>query len=352
MSKKIRVALLYGGRSTEHEVSLRSARSIYAALDKKKYEPVLIGVDKQGKWLASEESAALLESTISAKQTKEISVPGFSQEMRQAVDVVFPVMHGSYGEDGTMQGLLKLAGVPFVGPSVLGSAVGMDKEVAKRLLRDAGIGIADFILVRKHQAADAKFVAFKRKLGVPMFVKPSNAGSSVGVSKVRNEKEFLAALHTAFKYDTKVLVEQAIEGREIECAVLGNESPQVSIPGEVTPTGHDFYSYESKYLDENGAAIEIPARLSPAIKKKIQKVALDTYQTLCLEGMSRVDVFLTKDNKVIVNEVNTIPGFTSISMYPKLWEASGLAYPKLLDMLITLAIKRYKQEAALSTSLK
>jgi D-alanine-D-alanine ligase len=364
MKHKIKVAILFGGKSAEHEVSLQSAKSVYEALDKNKYEPVLVGIDKKGKWHLSSSSKFLLNDSNPKliklnNQSKEISVvPG--EEAKQLVpmggegesrgiDVVFPVLHGTFGEDGTVQGLLKLMDVPFVGPSVLGSAVGMDKEVAKRLLRDAGIPIAKFVCFKAHEKNQISFSKIKKELGLPLFVKPANLGSSVGISKVKNEKEFKKAIDDAFLYDSKILIEEYIKGREIEVAVLGNEHPRASTPGEIIPT-HEFYSYEAKYIDENGALLQIPAKLPKPVVKKVQELAVRTFKVLECEGMARVDFFVTKSGKACVNEINTIPGFTKISMYPKLWEASGVKYPELINRLIQLAIDRFNREKKLKTS--
>lgn len=359
--KKIRVAILFGGKSAEHEVSLQSAKSIVDAIDKNKYEVVLIGIDKQGRWLLSDHSNYLLNETnpklISLnKSNNELAVlPGneerqmvsLSQDSVDNIDVVFPVLHGTLGEDGAMQGLLKIMDVAFVGADVAGSAVGMDKDIMKRLLRDAGIPIGKFITIRKPD--DVSFKEAKKVLGTPLFVKPANQGSSVGVHKVHNEAEFAKAITDAFLYDRKVLLEEYIEGREIEVSVLGNEDPIASVPGEIIPY-HEFYSYEAKYIDEDGAGLQIPAKLPKDIEKRVRELAIKTYQTLNCEGMARVDSFITKDNKIFVNEINTIPGFTKISMYPKLWEATGIVYSELIDRLIQLAIERHKKIKTLKTS--
>ena len=357
-NKKIRVGILFGGKSAEHEVSLRSAKNVYEALDKEKYKPVLIGIDKKGKWLLEDGSRFLLERGNAGQEERGESValvpqsegrvtnferPGSSE----TIDVVFPVLHGTFGEDGTVQGLLKLANIPFVGAGVLGSAVGMDKDVAKRLLRDAGIPIARFKTFREGDTVE--FQEIVRALGVPLFVKPANLGSSVGVHKAHDEKEFRAAVKDAFRYDRKILVEEFIKGREIECSVLGNEDPIASLAGEVIPT-HEFYSYEAKYLDENGAALEIPAKLPSEIMKRVQNTAVRAFRALECEGMARVDFFIKENGDLFVNEINTIPGFTSISMYPKLWEATGISYSELVDRLILLAIGRFGRESRLETS--
>ena len=345
MAKKLKVGILFGGRSTEHEISVRSAASVLAALDTKKFTPVLMGIDKSGTWLDAMESAKLLKGEKLPKRKPDL-MPKFSSK----VDVIFPVLHGANGEDGAMQGFLKLVDIPFVGPGILGSAAGMDKDVTKRLLKEAGIDVADGLVFKAHERKGIKFASVKKVLGLPMFVKPANAGSSVGVSKVRNEKEFYAALDTAFKFDSKLLVEAAVIGREIEVAVMGNEHPVASIPGEIIP-GEEFYSYDDKYASTSASVSKIPADIPKKVGQEIQKIAVKAYETLTLEGMTRVDFFYTNDGKMLINEVNTLPGFTSISMYPKLWEASGVPFTELVTKLIELAIARHMRENALTTTL-
>lgn len=318
--KRIKVALLYGGKSTEHEVSLRSAENVADAIDKNKYAVEKVLIKKDGTW------------------SKDIS--------KIDADVFFPILHGPYGEDGSMQGFLKILNKPFVGASVLGSAIGMDKDVMNRLLRDAGISTKKF-LAFKDKNIDFNYV--EEKLGLPFFVKPANTGSSVGINKVKDKADFKKAVAEAFAFDSKIIIEEFIEGREIECAVLGNEHQKVSVPGEII--NHDeFYSYNAKYIDENGAELIIPAQLDKKIIEEIQRIAVQVFQVLECEGMGRVDFFLTKDNKIVVNEINTIPGFTSISMYPKLWEESGISYTKLIDTLLQLAMERFEKESKLKTS--
>lgn len=348
MSQKINVGVLFGGKSAEHEVSLRSAKNVVEAMDKEKYNPVLILIDKAGKWFFSDQNLQNTGKEVALVPQGEGNIIEILKgEVAERVDVVFPVLHGTFGEDGTVQGLLKLAGVPFVGAGVLGSAVGMDKDAMKRLLRDAGLPTAKFLVYRNPIAVNFDDVA--REVSVPFFVKPANLGSSVGVHKVHNEAEFANAVEDAFQYDTKIIIEEFIEGREIECSVLGNENPIASLPGEVIPT-HEFYSYEAKYLDENGATFGIPAKLPEDTVKEVQRLAIETFKALCCEGMGRVDCFLLPDGRVVVNEINTIPGFTSISMYPKLWEASGIGYTELIDKLIQLALERFGKEQKLKTS--
>ncbi len=361
--KKIRVGIVFGGRSAEHEVSLQSAKNIIDAIDTNKYELVLIGIDKQGQWHLDEESRFLLPATESELPELAITgenlalVPG--QQNNQLVassgekrlgslDVVFPVLHGPFGEDGTVQGLLKLANIAFVGAGVLGSAIGMDKDVMKRLLRDAGIPVARFVAANKYSSKPIDFDAARDQLGLPLFVKPANLGSSVGIHKVTDRDEFERAVRDALNYDDKVLIEECINGREIECSVLGNDNPIASVPGEILPR-HEFYSYEAKYLDENGAVLEIPAKLSSETLERIRQLAIRTFTVLCCEGMARIDFFLRNSDEIIVNEINTIPGFTRISMYPKLWEATGISYSELIDSLIQLAIERFEREKRLKT---
>jgi D-alanine-D-alanine ligase len=352
MAKK-RVGILFGGKSVEHEVSLQSARNVCEAVDQTKFEVVLIGIDKAGMWHVCD--AALLGAATSPSaelaagaageslalvpgETERALVGTGSQRVLPRLDVVFPVLHGTYGEDGTVQGLLKLANVPFVGAGVLGSAVGMDKDVAKRILRDAGIPVTRSITLTTRTAVAASFEDLAGKLGAPFFVKPANSGSSVGVSKVRDAAGWAAAL-----------AEEFIRGREIEVAVLGNDSPQASVPGEIIPQ-HDFYSYEAKYLDENGALLRIPAELPPAVRDRVRQLAVDTFVALECAGMARVDFFVCADGRVYVNEINTIPGFTKISMYPKLWEATGVPYGQLIERLLDLAIERHQREQQIETS--
>ena len=355
MKRKIRVAILFGGKSAEHEVSIRSAKNVADAMDKSKYDVALIGIDKQGHWLPPQKSAALLgKPSVPPSETSIALAPGengliTSAEEPQAgqIDVVFPILHGPFGEDGTVQGLLRLANVPFVGAGVLGSAVGMDKDVMKRLLRDAGIRIGKFLV--STVAAPVSFSEARAQLGLPLFIKPANLGSSIGISKVKDEESYREAMQEAFAYDTKVIIEEFIKGREIECSVLGNENPIASVPGEVI-VHSEFYSYDAKYLDENGASLQIPADLPEETKKAVQEAAVKTFKVLCCEGMGRVDSFVTDDGRVFVNEINTIPGFTNISMYPKMWEASGISYSQLIDKLIKLAIERFEKQRKLRTN--
>ncbi|MBN1848098.1 MAG: D-alanine--D-alanine ligase [Deltaproteobacteria bacterium] len=363
MSNKIKVGILFGGKSAEHEVSLQSAKNILEAIDRDKYDILLLGIDKQGQWHMGNESEFVLHKdnprlialnksndhlALIPGQARENLVDLKKKESIHQIDVVFPVLHGPFGEDGTVQGLFKLAGIPFVGAGVLGSAVGMDKDVMKRLLRDADITIADFIAVQSHERTTISYHEIRKRFGAPFFAKPANLGSSVGVHKVHNENEFMPALDDAFRFDTKIIIEEFVDGREIECAVLGNEDPRASVPGEILPS-HEFYSYEAKYIDEQGAVLEIPAKVPENASSKIRDISIKAFKTLCCEGMARVDCFLKKDGSVVVNEINTIPGFTSISMYTKLWEASGIPYGELIDQLIQLALARHEKEKGLQS---
>lgn len=365
-NKKIRLGVLFGGKSAEHEVSLISAKNIIEGLDREKYDVFLIGIDKTGEWrlrdgysyLLNKDDPKLIELNASNECVALVPTPSGKElvncsgnQLQEALqlDVIFPVLHGTYGEDGTVQGLLKLANIPFVGAGVLGSSIGMDKDVMKRLLRDAQIPVAKFLVLHTYNKESFDFESIVAQLGCPFFVKPANLGSSVGISKVRNQQEFASSIENAFLYDRKVVIEEFIQGREIECSVLGNDHPVVSLPGEIIPQ-HEFYSYEAKYLDEEGAQFQIPVCLPADVTEKIQAMAVKAYRTLCCEGMARMDFFLKENGDVYVNEINTIPGFTKISMYPKLWVASGLSYSNLLDRLIELAIERHQNESRLKTT--
>jgi D-alanine-D-alanine ligase len=362
MSRKVRVGVVFGGRSAEHEVSLQSAKNVLDALDPAKYEPVLIGVDRAGRWHRQAEARLLFETARSLPEVSGREVALVARGERSALidlsgtgepaglDVVFPVLHGPYGEDGSVQGLCKLANLPCVGAGVLGSAVGMDKDVMKRLLRDAGVPVPRFLAARKEDV-ERDFGRVAGILGSPVFVKPANLGSSVGVGVAANAEEYERALTEAFRYDRKVMIEERVHGREIECAVLGNAKPIASVPGEIrTGGGHAFYDYEAKYIDENGAELLIPAPLEPATTSRVRELALTAFTVLCCDGMARVDMFLKESGEVLVNELNTIPGFTRISMYPKLWEATGISPRELMDRLIQLALERHAAEQGLATA--
>jgi len=365
---KIRIGVLYGGRSGEHDVSLCSAASVVAALDRKKYKVTAIGIDKNGRWYVQEKPEIISDRDFGKKMALKKKgmwlVNHFEKKNKLhlydiknknkdvVVDIVFPVIHGTFCEDGTLQGLLELAMVPYVGADVTGSAVGMDKDIAKRLLKEADIPVVPSVTVNKQDWEENSKVIMNEALsglGLPLFVKPVCAGSSVGVRKVKKKEELAKAMNFAFQFDTRVMIEKAIDCREIECAVLGNEKPAGSVLGEIIPN-HEFYSYEAKYIDPDGAALKIPAEINKALSDKIRKIAVEGYMALGCSSMARVDFFLDrKTGKFYLNEINTLPGFTSISMYPKLWEATGLPYGKLLDKLIALALDRHKKKLEIKT---
>jgi D-alanine-D-alanine ligase len=389
MAKKIRVGILFGGRSGEHEISLLSAASVFKAIDQNKYEVVPIGITKQGRWVTSADaerllagkpleperqlragdpeatpSAAVLQNGQAVVVPPEPHKPGagmtpFQSEAptRRAtdrainVDVIFPLLHGTFGEDGTVQGLLELAEIPYVGAGVLGSAAGMDKDIMKSLFRAAGLPIVKHVtILRGDLESEPKKVqkTIERSLKYPVFVKPANLGSSVGISKVHDRKELGPALTEAARFDRKIVVEQGVGGkhgkaREIECAVLGNDQPKASVPGEIVPSA-EFYDYSAKYLDE-GSQLIIPAKLTKAETKKVQELAIGAFRGVDCSGLGRVDFLMDpKSRKIYLNEINTMPGFTSISMYPKLWAASGVPYPELIESLIQLGIERHEEK--------
>jgi D-alanine-D-alanine ligase len=380
--KRLRVGVLYGGRSGEHEVSLASAAAVFANLDRTRYEPVPIRIEKDGKWaLADRPPTALsagevieqsrLEAARPSREGREVhfmarptSETILSIDRRTAraeegqavvtglsLDVIFPVLHGPYGEDGTIQGLLELANVPYVGAGVLASAVGMDKAVMKVLFVAAGLPVCPYRVILRHewqQAREAIAADLERGLAYPMFVKPANLGSSVGISKAKNRTGLIDAMDLAGAFDRKIVIEAAVApAREIECAVLGNDTPQASVPGEVVPS-REFYDYEAKYIDD-GSKIIIPADIGPRTAADIQRLSIAAFKAIDCAGMARVDFLLSPDT-IFVNEVNTIPGFTTISMYSKLWAASGVAYPALLDRLVALALERHADKQQLRTS--
>ena len=361
---KIRVGLIFGGRSGEHEISIRSARSVVDAIDRSRFELTLIGIDVSGSWhLYSDDGFRLLAQGGAAAAVTEV-VPISGSDGRNLVnvsrpespvpplDVVFPILHGPYGEDGTIQGLLELADLPYVGSGVLGSAIGMDKDVQKRLLRDSGIPIVPFVAATASRwaAEPEEIEQCALALGLPLFVKPANLGSSIGISKVTAAGRLRGAIEGAFAYDTKVIIERGIDAREIECSVLGNDDPRASVPGEIEP-GAEFYNYEAKYDADSHARLIIPAPLTPVLVARVRDLAVRTFQTIECAGMARVDFLLDRrTSDLYVNELNTIPGFTSISMYAKLWEASGVPYRELITRLIDLALERHEARARIGSA--
>ena len=357
MASRLRVGVLYGGRSGEHQVSVVSAASVIAALDPERYEVVPIGITAKGRWLPGISPRALLE----AGESQVCALPSAGGRpaepallapaaadgrlfagLRERLDVVFPVLHGPYGEDGTVQGLLELAGVPYVGAGVLASSVGMDKGLMKSVFRQAGLPVPDYLVfLRKEWEAGAAAIRrrIEAEIGYPCFVKPANLGSSVGITKVHKAEELAAALDLAAAYDRRLLVEVNVDGRELECSVLGNDEPIASVPGEIVPCD-EFYSYTAKYVAQDSRLL-IPAPVPPEVAEKVQQLAVRSFKAIDGAGLARVDFFLAGENEVLLNEINTMPGFTNISMYPKLWEASGLSYRELVDRLIELALERH-----------
>lgn len=358
---RIRVAILFGGKSGEHEVSIASARSVMDAIDHDKYETVPVGISKAGRWLTAGDPMARLvcgegvpssAGTALAPVHRDDLVPGTGKERFPQVDVVFPVLHGPLGEDGTVQGLLELADLPYVGSGVLGSALGMDKVAMKAVFLAHGLPVVDYqTVLRRHWQVRPETIrkTLEAHLAYPMFVKPANLGSSVGISKAHNRAELIAGLDLAARFDRKLVVEAGIDAREIECAVLGNDDPIASVAGEVVPN-REFYDYRAKYLD-NASELFIPADIPPETAQIVRDLAIKGFVALDCAGMARADFLMDRQSgQVYLNELNTIPGFTNISMYPKLWAASGIAYGELIDRLITLALERYEDKHASETA--
>ena len=361
-TKKLRVGIIFGGRSGEHEVSYCSATSIINAIDKNKYTVIPIGITKQGKWISPQETARALQSgkiegkssvvLLSDPSSKALIFIDSNQGLNKSpdlekLDVIFPVLHGPYGEDGTVQGLLELANIPYVGAGVAASAISMDKDLMKIIFQQKGLLVLKWLAIkRKEWRVDkGKTLSLVQKnFEYPLFVKPTNLGSSVGITKVHEKEELEKAIDLASSYDRKILIEQGLEeAREIECSVLGNDEPRVSVVGEVKPAG-EFYDYDSKYIDE-GTQLIVPADLPDKVSKEVQQIALRAFRAVDAAGMARVDFFVTKkENKIYLSEINTIPGFTSVSMYPRLWQATGISYPELIDRLIQLALERHQDK--------
>jgi D-alanine-D-alanine ligase len=349
--------VIFGGKSGEHEVSVASAASIFKHLDRARYEPVPIRIEKSGRWtLGAKEPTAISAGEVIDQGRSDALQPvePSAAVAGTGLDVVFPVLHGPYGEDGTVQGLLELVNVPYVGAGVLGSAVGMDKAVMKTLFAAHDLPIVRHLTVMRREwdgNAVSLTARVARELGYPVFVKPANLGSSVGISKAKTDADLAPAVRLALEFDRKIVIEAAVpNAREIECAVLGNDDPEASVPGEIIPS-REFYDYEAKYLDEGSRSV-IPAPLTDAQTQAVQQLSIRAFRAVDACGMSRVDFLLARDSgQIYLNEVNTIPGFTIISMYPKMWEASGLPYPRLLERLITLALERHAEKQRLRTSL-
>jgi D-alanine-D-alanine ligase len=344
-----RVAVVFGGRTGEHEVSVTSARSVMAALDRERWEIMPLAIGRTGAWLTVDETRQGLESGLSRFDGgKPVLTATEALRALAECDVVFPLVHGTYGEDGTLQGFFEIAGLAYAGAGVAASAIGMDKALMKALFREAGIPVPDYAVLRSWEVEESEEDArrfVESRIGYPCFVKPANGGSSVGVTKTKSREDLREAFAAAFAYDDKAVVEQAVAGREVECSVLGNERPEASVVGEVVPD-REFYDYQSKYAADSTSALHIPAALPAETAERVRELAIRMYQVMGCEGSARVDFFVTAGNDVIANEVNTIPGFTSISMYPKLWEASGLAYSALLTRILELAQERHARRAA------
>ncbi|HKS27332.1 MAG TPA: D-alanine--D-alanine ligase family protein [Pyrinomonadaceae bacterium] len=376
MTKKLRVGVVFGGRSGEHEVSVRSARSVIEALDKSRYEVVPIAITKTGKWLAPSDSSALLPteakrllpSKMVEGESRSIALIGDpshqglvpldgDSSQSQPLDVVFPVLHGTYGEDGTIQGLLEMAGVPYVGCGVLASACGMDKVTMKTLFRDAGLPICRytwFLRSEWDRQSDAVLRRVARRIGFPCFVKPANLGSSVGISKATDKKSLASAIELAARYDRKVIVEEGLDAREIECAVMGNDEPEASLPGEyvVNDPKAAFLDYTEKYSSTGHVQFVVPAPLSKAQTERIRRMSIQAFKVVDGSGLARVDFFLRRDNgELLVNELNTLPGLTDVSGYPQMWEATGLPFSKVVDRLIELALERHRDKQRTVTSI-
>lgn len=345
MAKKKKVAILYGGRSVEHAVSVNSARNIYEFLNKKLFEPISIGISKNGQWFLT---SGVSKDISKGKPLALTLNPGnpwlivLKSGEKIKVDIIFPVLHGTDGEDGSIQGLIKAMDLPMVGTGVLGSSLSMNKIVAKRLLREAGLPVTDFLAFRFDQKEKISFSQISKKLGLPFMVKSASLGSSVGVTKVKNRKDFKNAVEEAFRYDDEMLAEEYVSGREIECALLGNYPAEASYPGEIVISKkYEFYTFDAKYVDPDAVKIDVPAKLAKTIASKIRNVSIKAYEALHCEDFSRIDLFLDKKGNIYINEINTIPGFTNSSMYPMMWKERGISFADLITRLLNLAQERY-----------
>jgi D-alanine-D-alanine ligase len=345
MSKKKKVAILYGGRSVEHGVSVNSARNIFEFIDKERFEPLSIGISKTGQWYLTSGVTKDINQGKALGLILDAQSPGFiliSSGDRIKADVIFPVLHGTDGEDGSIQGMIKAIDVPMVGTGVLGSALSMNKIVAKMLLKNAGLPVTNFLSFHYTQQHEINFSKVKKELGLPFMVKSASLGSSVGVTKVNDESDFAKAIEEAFRYDDALLIEEFITGREIECAILGNTPPEASNPGEIVINKkYEFYTFDAKYVDPDAVRIDVPADLNKKIAEKICEVCVEAYKALYCEDFSRVDLFLTEDGNIYINEINTIPGFTNSSMYPMMWKERGVSFTDLISKLLDLAEQRY-----------
>lgn len=354
MSKKLSIAILYGGKSVEHEISIRSAKNVVANIDKEAFDVVLLGIDKNGSWYLNKS----IDSELNSGNAVSISLDALSPKLIEiesgkiiTIDVVFPVLHGTDGEDGSIQGLFTSLNLPVLGSGVLGSAISMDKLISKKVLKESGIPVASYLEFNKSQSESILFDKVVAQVGLPFMIKSAALGSSVGISMIKNEDGFREALNDSFRYGDKIVIEEFIKGRELECAVIGNEHPEASYPGEIVLVkDYDFYTYEAKYMDEEAIEIKLPAELDNSITAEIRRLSILAFQALRCEDFARVDLFLTEDGRIIINEINTIPGFTSASMFPMMWQKMGLNYTQLLSKLIKLCLERFDSAKGLETS--
>lgn len=360
MSKKKKVAILFGGRSVEHGVSVNSAKNIFEYINKDRFEPLPIGITKSGQWFLTNGVTKEIGQGKALGLILDAQAPGFilvSSGDRLKADIIFPVLHGTDGEDGSIQGLIKAMDIPMVGTGVLGSSISMNKIVAKRLLKDAGLPVTNFVSFHHTEKEKIDYKAIKKLLGTPFMVKSASLGSSVGVSKVKNEASFDKAVEESFRYDESILMEEFITGREIECAILGNNPPEASYPGEIIINSkYDFYTFDAKYVDPQAVRIDVPAKLETKTAEKVRDICVKAYKTLCCEDFARVDLFLTTEGKIYINEINTIPGFTNSSMFPMMWTERGVGFTDLISRLLDLAQERYDRgktiEREFNSSLK
>ena len=347
MTRKLNVALLYGGRSVEHEISIRSAKNVFQHIDKEKFNVILIGIDKKGVWYLTDQVDQVIDTTQEvALRLNAVSPMLINEKFKEqiAVDLAFPVLHGTDGEDGSIQGLFTAMDIPIVGSGVLGSSAAMDKIISKKLLSESNIPSAKYLDFTIEQKEGITYEQIERKLGVPFIIKSAALGSSVGVSKVSSEGDFLPALDESFKYDNRVIIEEFVEGRELECSVIGNKKQKASMPGEIVLVKeYDFYTYTAKYIDKDAIEIKLPAELNADVIDKIRQLAIEAFNALRCEDFARVDLFLTKKGEILVNEINTIPGFTSASMFPMMWQQMGMSYTELISELINMCLERDKE---------
>ncbi len=352
MSDRKKLGILFGGRSVEHEISIRSAANVHQQVDPEFFVVTLIGIDKTGKWYLCSDFDHPIEEGVPLQFDLDADCPEFQAAGKPIdLDVVFPVLHGTDGEDGSIQGFFKAFNIPIVGSGVLGSALAMDKITSKMLLRSAGIPVADFLAYHISERDAISYDKVAAQLGVPFMIKSAALGSSIGVSRVDDQKGFKSALDDSFRYDTRIIIESFIAGREMECAIIGNESPQATMPGEITMVkAYGFYTYKAKYLDEDAISVSIPAAVDEKTSSQIRRLSIEAYKALRCEDFARVDLFLTPKGEVFINEINSIPGFTDVSMFPMLWKHMGLSYMELISRLITSALERWEQTAKLETN--